>query len=646
MSEDKNEKLVVFKAAHKIAADVGSSGGLARIKIVANTGAVMEFDGERIALDVEGVYPHDERGVPILYGHDFERGIGHSTSIRAEDGELIVDGVVSRETDIARDFVTSARNGFPWQASVMGYVRGFIELDDDESLELHGETIAGPAIIATSFELFEVSVVEYGADGRTSSEIAARRRFLTSINKDFTMDEEKKKVDATAAEDETAKLDAQAAAQEAIQARREAEAAELERVAEIKKRAQGNDEVLMATAIKEGWTPDKFELESLRASRQTAPAVHTPADEIDDKALEAAALRAAGFTPSEKRYNDKQLSAADKIGNLEFLEFAEMASHAQPFSYRKDGYKKVCAAISTSNLGSILSNVANAALLDTMAGLYTEWRRVFKLSAVNDYKAAYRYRLDSNFEFKEVPEGAELEHAVASDEQYTVQAKLWGRQFALSEQAIVNGEALGVFGELLRQVAYGANDAINKQAWSLLMNPANSADGVAFYHANHGSLKASSALTLDNLSAARAQFISRQRSKLEKDEPLGIPPRLLVVPTALEDKALMLTRATTLSGGSGAGVPTDWNPQLGRFEVVGVPFLEYATYTNYSSTTWYLFADPFRLAAFEICFLNGVEAPIIRQDQMRIGQLGIEFDAHFAFGVGQEDYRGALKCTA
>lgn len=457
------------------------------------------------------------------------------------------------------------------------------------------------------------------------------------------MDEEK--IKATAAEDES-KVDVQATVQEAIKARREAEAAELERVAEIKARSSGNDDALMATAIKEGWTPDKFELESLRASRQTAPAVHTPADECDDKALEVVALRAAGFKASEKRYNDAQLSAADKIGNLEFLEFAELASHAQPFSYRKDGYKKVCAAISTSNLGSLLSNVANAALLDTMAGLNTEWRRVFKLSTVNDYKAAYRYRLNSNFEFKEVPEGAELEHAVASDEQFTVQAKLWGRQFALSEQAIVNGEALGVLGELLRQVAYGANDAINKQAWSLLMNPAAAGDGTAFYHASHASLKASCPLTLDNLSAARAQFISRQRSKLEKDEPLGIPPQLLVVPTALEDKALMLTRATTLSGGSEAGVPTDWNPQLGRFEVVGVPFLEYATYTNYSATTWYLFADPYRLAAFEIAFLNGIQAPIIRQDQMRVGQLGIEFDAHFGFGVGQEDYRGALKCTA
>lgn len=631
-------KIVELKASHAIAAkDASETGELARVRIVANTGALMEFGDERIAIDVDGVYPHDRRGVPIVYAHDYSQGIGHSTAIEARDGELIIDGVVSRSTDIARDFVQSARAGFPWQASVAGIVRDEIRLDDDEILELHGERIVGPAIVATSFELFEVSVVEYGADGRTSSELAARRRFNNSLQKEEEhMNEEEKKLDATSIQPDA---DAQ------LKAAREAQAAELERVAEIKARSLGNDEALQAQAIREGWTADKFELESLRASRGQAPAVHTPAPDVDDKALLIAGLRAAGFAPSEKKYTDAQLTAADRIGNVDFLEFAEIATKSPRYSFRKDSYRQICAALSTSNLSSVLSNVANAALIETMSAGDTSWRRVFKISSVNDYKAAKRYKIDSNFEFKQVPEGAELEHAVAADDQYTIQADLWGRQFALSEQAIVNGEALGVFGELLRQIAYGANDAINRQAWSLLMNPGNAGDGTAYYHASHGSLKSSCALSLDNLSAARAQFITRTKSKLET-APLGIPPTLLVVPTTLEDKAAMITKASTVSGGSGADNPTDWNPQRGRFEVVGVPFLEYATYTNYSSSTWYLFADPYRLPAFEIAFLNGNAAPIIRQDQMKIGSLGIEFDAHFGFGVAAEDYRGALKCTA
>ena len=603
-------------------------------EMVANAGSVMEFEDGRIALDVDGIEARGE-SIPILYGHDFATGVGHSTSIEAVDGKLIVKGVVSRATDAANDFVQSSRFGFPWQASVGGYVRDGLKLAEGEEMDLHGNLITGPALVCTKFELFEVSVVEYGADSNTSSRVTAQRE---ELNMNEEIKQEPAEVDVVEAVDAIIFDDGVAQ----IRAR---QADEMERIAEIRKRSNGNDEALQATAIREGWAPEKFELESLRASMASVPAVHTPETNVDAKALEVAAIRAAGFQPSEKRYSDQQLTAADKLGNVDFLEFCERATGAPAFSYRKDGWGKIKAAISTQNLGSVLTNTANAILLQAFDNTDQTWRSVFKISTVNDFKTAERWRIDSNFQFKEVPEGGEMEHADVADQKFEIKAKMWGRQFALSEQAIVNGDALGVFGDILRQIAFGSNEAISQECWSLFMNPATCGDGVAYYHASHASLKTSCALTLDNLSAARAAFLTRTKSKVQT-AALGIPPQLLVVPTSLEDKALMLTKATTLNNGSSVDTPADYNPNAGRFRVVGAPSLELASFTNYSATTWYLLADPNRLAAFEIAFLNGRQAPIIRQDQMRIGTLGIEFDAHVAFGVAQEDYRGALKCTA
>ena len=429
---------------------------------------------------------------------------------------------------------------------------------------------------------------------------------------------------------------------------RAAQSAELQRIAEIRARSLGNDEALQAQAISEGWTADKFELEALRASRAQAPAVHTPStDRVDAKALEIVAIRAAGFNPSEKKYTDAQLTAADKIGNPSFVEFCERASNASPYSFHRDPIGSIRAAISTQNLGSILTTNANAVLLEAFNYADTSWREIFRVSSVNDFKAAERWRIDTNFKLKEVPEGAEMEHAEVGDESYEIKAKTWGRQFALGYKSIVNGEALGVWGDMLRQIAYGANESVAEEAFSLFMNPATCSDSVAFYHASHGSLKTSCALTLDNLSAARAAFISRSKKKTTSDDsPLGVPPALLVVPTALEDKALMLCNARTFNNGTTSDNPADYNPNIGRWRVVACPSLGYSTFTNYSDTTWYLLADPRRLAAFEIAFLNGRQAPVIRQDELKIGSLGIAFDAHLDFGVAQEDYRGALKCTA
>jgi len=38
--------------------------------------------------------------------------------IRIENGQLSATGVISRDTPAAREVVASAKNGFPWQASV------------------------------------------------------------------------------------------------------------------------------------------------------------------------------------------------------------------------------------------------------------------------------------------------------------------------------------------------------------------------------------------------------------------------------------------------------------------------------------------------------------------------------------------------
>lgn len=609
-------------------------------RIVANAGSVMHFWDEDVVIDVEGVYTHSGP-IPIVYGHMMSAGIGHSTNVSVEGNKLIVEGVVSRETKYADDFVSSSQNGFPWQASVGGYIRDKVELRKGETYDLHGKKIIGPATIATKFELFETSVVEYGADAQTSSVITA-----SNSAKENDM-EEKEKSDASVPENVQA-ADKENKIDDGIAQIRAAQADELQRIADIRARSLGNDEKLMAQAIKEGWSPDKFELESLRASRAEAPAIHTPStDKVDAKALEIVAIRAAGFNASEKKYSDAQLTAADKIGNPTFLEFCERAMCAPAFSYHRDPVGSIRAAISTQNLGSILTTNANAVLLEAFNYADTSWREIFKISSVTDFKQTERWRIDTNFKLKEVPEGAEMEHAEVADESFKIKATVWGRQFTLGYQSIVNGDALGVFGDMLRQIAYGANEAVAEQAFGVFMNPATCSDGVAYYHATHGSLKTSCALTLDNLSAARAAFISRKKMKTTQDDsPLGIPPALLVVPTALEDKALMLCNARTFNNGTEANNPADYNPNIGRYRVVAAPSLGYATFTNYSDTTWYLLADPRRLAAFEIAFLNGKQTPYVRQDELKIGSLGIAFDAHLDFGVAQEDWRGAMKCTA
>ena len=608
-----------------------SDDDIAKIKMVANAGSVMSFGSKRYAIDVEGVFPHAE-SIPIVYGHELSAGIGHTTAIKAEDGKLLVEGVVSRETPYAKDFVSSARNGFPWQASVGGMIVDKLSLKKGESYNLHGQEIGDGVDIVTKFELFEISVVEFGADPNTSSIAAQAQVDDNTLLEGEQMNEN----------------DVELVEVDEIQASRERQAQELERIAEIKKRSNGDDYELQATAIREGWTPDKFELESLRAARPKAPAVHNPEPEADAQALEVVAIRAAGFTPSEKKYSDKTLSAADRLGPLGLRDYLEKASGGRLDARRLDSPEAIRAEFSTQNLNYVLTRSVNAILLEAFNYTDNSWKKCFKIGRVNDFKKAERYRMDSAFELEPLTDGGKIKHGEIADAKFEVQAQTLATMFAITRKDIINDD-LGALTDIPRQFGFGAAETINKYCWSLFMNPGNAIDGNAFYSTTYGSLKESTALTLDGLSAARAAFVSRKKQKAtpkDAESPLGIPPTLLIVPTALEDKALMLTKATQLNNGTTADNPADYNPNYGRFQVVGVPFLGFSNYTGYSDTTWYLAADPNRIPAFEISFLNGKTAPTVERADAPFDTLGVQYRAYIDFGVSVQDRRGIMKVTA
>lgn len=608
-----------------------SDDDIAKIKMVANAGSVMNFGSKRYAIDVEGVFPHAE-SIPIVYGHELSAGIGHTTAIKAEDGKLLVEGVVSRETPYAKDFVSSARNGFPWQASVGGMIVDKLSLKKGESYNLHGQEIGEGVDIVTKFELFEISVVEFGADPNTSSIAAQAQVDDNTLLKGEQMNEN----------------DVELVEVDEIQASRERQAQELERIAEIKKRSNGDDYELQATAIREGWTPDRFELESLRAARPKAPAVHNPEPEADAQALEVVAIRAAGFTPSEKKYSDKTLSAADRLGPLGLRDYLEKASGGRLDARRLDSPEAIRAEFSTQNLNYVLTRSVNAILLEAFNYVDSAWRKCFKIGRVNDFKKAERYRLDSAFELEPLADGGKIKHGEVADAKFEVQAQTLATMFAITRKDIINDD-LGALTDIPRQFGFGAADTINKYCWTLFMNPGTAIDGQAFYSTSLGSEKAATPLTLEGLSAARAAFVTRKKQKAtskDAESPLGIPPTLLIVPTALEDKALMLTKATQLNNGTTADNPADYNPNYGRFQVVGVPFLGYSNYTGYSDTTWYLAADPNRIPAFEISFLNGKTAPTVERADAPFDTLGVQYRAYIDFGVSAQDRRGIMKVTA
>ncbi|OQA02453.1 MAG: hypothetical protein BWY69_01109 [Planctomycetes bacterium ADurb.Bin401] len=103
-------------------------------------------------------------------------------------------------------------------------------------------------------------------------------------------------------------------------------------------------------------------------------------------------------------------------------------------------------------------------------------------------------------------------------------------------------------------------------------------------------------------------------------------------------KSPTLNETTTANKGKPAS-----NPHIGKYEVVSSSYLSNSSFAGYSSKAWYLFADPNRLPALEVAFLNGIDQPTVEKTDADFNTLGIQFRGFIDFGVREQDYRGAVK---
>jgi phage major head subunit gpT-like protein len=139
--------------------------------------------------------------------------------------------------------------------------------------------------------------------------------------------------------------------------------------------------------------------------------------------------------------------------------------------------------------------------------------------------------------------------------------------------------------------------------------------------------------------------------KGKDNDPTMIEPRLLLVPTALEEtaKALMDRSAVVIATALGSTSASKREPAVnvwaGAFEPVVSEWLSASTLTGYSSTAWYLLADPNDVPAIEVSYLNGNENPVVEFFGLdsEANTLGVTWRAYFDFGVDLAEYRAGVK---
>jgi len=646
-----------FLCPLSVEATDGGERKMPRFHMVAYTGGVMRISGfpHPVVVDLEGL-AIERQDLPVRLDHNPRQGVGHTRRVAVEGGQVVAEGLVSRDTSWARDVAKSGANGFPWQASIGAAVVEAEFVPPGHRVTVNGRTFDGPLHVVRKAVLKEISFVDSGADTGTRARVAAREKETQTMDDVVTTPAadqadpdtapETQAADAPPAAPEKPTPDAETPPDPAdpVVAMRRRMAAETRRVQAIRRLCAEKHPDIEAKAIEEGWDETRAELEVLRASRPKVTTVSVPQRPSSPQVFEAVALMASGMPTVrlEAAFAEPVLEAADRLRGIGIQEFCELAAGAQLPRFRRDAAGWLQAAFSTTSLPGILSNIANKMLLEGYNYIEDAWRRICRIASVNDFKEHTRYRMTGAFKFEQVGPDGELKHGKLDEQKYGQKADTHGIMFALTRQMIINDD-MGAFTDIPRQIGMGAAESIADAVWTLLLSNPVQADTKAFFSTDHANYAegADTALTVDGLTAAEVMFGSQTRPG---GRPLGIPASLLLVPTALKVpaellmKSLLLNETTTANKGKPSA-----NPHVGKFDVVSSVYLSNTSFTGASAKAWYLFADPNRLPTIEVAFLNGVDRPTVEKTDADFNTLGIQFRGYIDFGVREQDHRGALK---
>lgn len=608
-----------------------------------------------LVLDLAGM-ELPSKPIPATGDHAYwaESTVGHIENAWVESGALNATGVFSGVSELRDQIVNAGRNGFPWQSSMGADVLSVRLVKPNETATVNGRTFQGPIYIVDRSRLREGAFTQLGADFDTTASVAAIAASRTEEN---TMEpttntgaNPNNVAASNAAPPSAPTIDAAAIALEAAkQASAMSLAAERKRVEEVTAAAAGNNEIAMK-AIAAGWDAATTAAAVVRAGRENVAPFNINAGRTSVKPTNdilAAAVCLAHGTPETnaiKAFGQQAVEAADasfrRISLRELIRACAAMDGIHLANTFGDGTEMIRAAASSISLPNVLESTARRTLLDAYKPHDIVAMQLCAKRPVSDFKATPRTRLLSNGQWEKVGKDGKVKHGRLGDQSFSAQADTKGEIVTLTRQDIQNDD-LGAFLSMFTAMGIAAMNTIDYDFITLLLANAGS-----FIHANNANLISggTSVFGLTGLNLLHQKFRKQKAGPggTKDNTPVNIMPRKLFVPPEIEIDAAALLGSSLLVNGASSTLG-DSNPFKGKYSLHSHPLLSDSGITGYSTTAFYLFADPAEVSAFELSLLNGVDTPTVMRAPTPSDVLGVSFVGYIDYGISAQDPRGVAK---
>lgn len=519
---------------------------------------------------------------------------------------------------------------------------GYLVSNYDRQPDVEGEEF--PTYLATDWEPTEISIVPVGFDEAAvvRSEENATDKPCVFNNKQIS-EERKPNQEVTMTEEE----------KRALELKKQEEAAKIEADKKAAAEKARNDEKLRNGEIRSIFS--KLGLPSEMADKainEDKTVDESRALAIDEKAKAEVAIRSAAITATGGKGNqdesrnraienalehrsDPKIKLTEDgrmFRGLRLMELAREILNSNGIQTRGLAPMEVVtrAFNTSSDFSSILANVANKSLrngYEQSPRTFTGWA---KQAIIPDFKQVSRTQLGEAPVLEQVGESGEIKRGTMVDGKEVYSLLTYAKVMAISRQAIINDD-MNAFTDIPRKFGFSAASLESDLVYGILTaNAALVIDSVALFHATHANLQSSGvALGVDPIGELR-KFIRVQKG-LDGKRVLNLIAKFLLVPAALEQKALQMTTAIT------PALATSVNPWYNQLMPIVEPRLDAA-----SATAYYLTVDPAQCDTVEYGYLEGQEG-VYTESRMGFDVDGLEIKARLDFGTKALDFRGMSK---
>jgi hypothetical protein len=678
----KNKPIIAISAPVTITAgeSEGERKGPARFTSTFYTGGKLDIAGWDLPVVVDLSAMTEAKVLVANLDHDQTKRVGNFAV--ANDGKsLVANGTATARTAARDEVVQSALDGYQWQSSLEVNPRNVTEVKAGKKVTVNGQEQEGPFYqVAGTLKGF--GFVSHGADDSTTATIAA----TAASKKGNAMDAALKTwiegigFDAESLTPEQlsgleANYKGQNSKKPVVKASdnpfeaRKLEAKRQNDIREIadkfiERRPNDIDFIEACEKMVDHAIEAKMEARDFRAEmyEQQVPLSHTvPTPRgrgergVTARMLEAAICQTGRLANLEKHYTDQELQAAhdkfrDGISLNQFFILAAEANgyrgtsggrmdiNVQRAAFGQNGGRQIQAqGFSTIDVANITGNIANKFIHEGWMGVDQTPLRIANIRSVRNFQQITTVSLTGALQFEEVGPAGEIKHGQLDEITYTNQVKTYGQMLAITRQDIINDD-LGALTAVPRRLGRGAMLLLNHIFWTEFM--ILETDG--FFAAGNSNINTGVAdMTVGGLDATETIFMNQTDYD---GKPLGIQPAILLVPTALKNKALTLMGSMQNAAAitSYAAATGDKNPFTGRWRVESSPYMSNSSYTGSSAAEWYMLADPNELAVIEIAALNGRVEPTVDQADTDFNTLGVQYRGYSDVGVKRQEKKAGV----